>query len=56
MFADTSSQKADPNWPQYSTEAPFRKVFEADGNSTIEDLARKSETQKARYDFWSQFC
>ncbi|KAG0152571.1 hypothetical protein CROQUDRAFT_650017 [Cronartium quercuum f. sp. fusiforme G11] len=44
----------DPTWPQYDSSAPFRKVFDSDGTSTIEDLGIKSEIEKSRYEFWSQ--
>ncbi|EGG05225.1 carboxylesterase [Melampsora larici-populina 98AG31] len=41
-------------WPQYDIAAPFRTVFEVDGGTSVEDMAGKSELEKARHEFWNQ--
>ncbi|KAH9814468.1 carboxylesterase [Melampsora americana] len=41
-------------WPSYDPAAPFRTVFEVDGRTGVEDLAGKSEIQKARHEFWNR--
>ncbi|EGG05224.1 carboxylesterase [Melampsora larici-populina 98AG31] len=41
-------------WPQYDIAAPFRTVFEVDGGTSVEDMAGKSELEKARHAFWNQ--
>ncbi|KNZ45791.1 hypothetical protein VP01_77g5 [Puccinia sorghi] len=42
------------NWPEYQRQrSPYRLVFHQDGGASLEDLGKRSETDKRRMKFWA---